>query len=211
VQATDSGLPTGEMDGGGIGVAEKDLRIVADRPEVEVRDQAYGVVTADGRDDRLDGRIGEGGHQILRPRLRMGVEPFGVLQRMRRLDYLQPETLLQLPFARLTEGREDRGAAPRERDGRHPVAPQPRRLDERPAPPGGEVDASMSGNMAGPDEAWQCPGPYNRRARGQQDAKIRHPATGSGGIYEKRGAPAESSPPQPSRTTVPLHLLAHFN
>jgi zinc-ribbon domain len=121
----------GEVDCGRVGVAVQRLGVGADRLEVEVGEDADGVLAADGGDDPADRRVAKGRGQVVRAQVRPAGEQLGIGPRVRHLDQLHAERLLELALASLVAVGERARAAPRRRHRGQPVAGAQRGWDHQ--------------------------------------------------------------------------------
>ena len=132
VEGPQAGLAAHAVRDRGVRVPQEHLGVVPYHVQVEVRQQADRVAAANGGDDAVDPRVGEGRHQVIRPRPRVARQPLGLAQGVRGLGHHHAELLLELPLAGgVAVGKRAR-PAPGQRDRCHAAAaPQSWWLDHR--------------------------------------------------------------------------------
>lgn len=101
------------MRHGGVGIAHKYFRMIADQIEIEVRQQPDRLFAADRGDNALDARIGKRPMEIVGAGLWVTLEPFGGAQGMRRWDQPHAKGRFKLPLARRIALRKHRRPTPR--------------------------------------------------------------------------------------------------
>jgi hypothetical protein len=133
VEAGQPGREAGEVRDRGIGEAHERLGVGAQHAQIGVGQGADRVLAADRGDDALDGGVGEGGHQILGPSLRIAGEPVGVAQGVGGRHDTDAEGALQLRHPGRVALWIHRRAAPRQADSGYRVtSAQHRRAQQRP-------------------------------------------------------------------------------
>src|SRR5690242_17416277 len=86
-----------------------------------MREKAYRLIAADGRNDPVNGGIGKRLHEVTRSGLGMLSQPAGIAQGVFRFDHLQPELLDELFLSSLVALRMRARASPGEGDGGNPT------------------------------------------------------------------------------------------